>query len=167
MVAVAMAGLLSAAVAAVFPRSSLRVVRGSDRTTEALVVVVLAGVPVLQAVGTNVPLLYVSAECLALWVAVVVLLATRGSASPISSLAVATNLAVCVVAVALLSGTTTLVSPFKTTGLTSDTVAVAEPRWAATLARRRPVSTPRSRARSRRTSSEARRRCSRSTSWPV
>ena len=38
-------------------------------------VVVVLGVPFLQAAGTNVPLLYVAAECLAMWVALVLMLA--------------------------------------------------------------------------------------------
>jgi hypothetical protein len=124
MVAVALAGLLSAVVAAGLPRTPAAV-RAPGRTTERLVVGVLLLVPVLQAAGTNTPLIYVSSECLALWVAVVLIVVSRAARPAISAFAVDANLVLCVVAVALLGGTTTLVSPFKTTGVSSDTVPVS------------------------------------------
>ena len=87
--------------------------------------VVLLVVPLAQAAGTNVPLLYVSVECLAMWVAIVVVLASRQPRPRIAAFGVATYLAVLVTAVALISGTTTLLDPFKTTGILADRIPVA------------------------------------------
>jgi hypothetical protein len=125
MVAVTMAALLSSLVAAGVPRTSRATSRRrTERVAESRVLGVLVAVPVLQALGTDVPLIYVSSECLALWVAIVLIMVSRSSRPPVSLFAVETSLIVCVVSVALLAGTTTLMSPFKATGLSSDTVAV-------------------------------------------
>ena len=126
MVAVAMGALVGSLIAAVVPRvPSVRVPR-RQRVSERWVMAVLVGVPVLQAAGTNVSIVYVSAECLALWIALVPLIVSRAPRSRISVFAVETNLIVCVSAVALLAGSTTLLSPFNTTGVSSDTVRVAD-----------------------------------------
>jgi hypothetical protein len=125
-VAVVLALLVAALVAATVPVS-----RGpesappSRRSTDRLVIVVLLLVPVGQALGTNVPLVYVAGECLAMWVAGVVVLASRPGRAPLSSYTVAASLTMLVVAVAAIAGTTTMVSPFKTTGYWSDTASVA------------------------------------------
>lgn len=118
MVAVVLALLLTALVASVFP--ACRRPSGSAW----LVMAVLLLVPVGQALGTNVPLVYVAGECLAMWVAGVVVLAGRPGRPAHSTYAVATSLAVLVVAVAAIAGSTTMMSPFKTTGFRSDTVSV-------------------------------------------
>ncbi|MGA8245556.1 MAG: hypothetical protein WB797_01485, partial [Nocardioides sp.] len=96
----------------------------AGRGTERLVVLVLLLVPVGQALGTNVPLVYVAGECLAMWVAGVVVLASRPGRPSCSSYAVAADVAVLVVAVAAIAGTTTMMTPFKTTGFRSDTTSV-------------------------------------------
>jgi hypothetical protein len=126
MLAVAMGALVGSLIAAGLPRASSVKMRRPQRVSERWVVAVLVGVPVLQAAGTNVSILYVSAECLALWIALVPLVASRAPRSRISVFAVETNLIVCVAAVALLAGSTTLLSPFNTTGVSSDTVRVAD-----------------------------------------
>jgi hypothetical protein len=124
MLTVAMAALFSALVAAGLPRGARLGVHRPDRTFDTVVVLVLVAVPVLQAAGTNVPLLYVSLECLALWVAPLFIMVSRTWRSPVSRFAFETSLVVFLVTVAVLAGTTTYMSPFKTTGVSSDTDAV-------------------------------------------
>ena len=125
MVAVVLALLLAALVAATAPASRRPGTAGpSVRTPDRLVVVVLLLVPVGQALGTNVPLVYVAGECLAMWVAGVVVLASRPGRPAGSSYAVAAGVTMLVVAVAAIAGTTTMMSPFKTTGFRSDTASV-------------------------------------------
>ncbi len=118
MVAVVLALLLTALVAATVPRGA------PPAAVEWLMVAVLLLVPVGQALGTNVPLVYVAGECLAMWVAGVVVLAARPGRPAGSSYAVAASVTMLAVAVAAIGGTTTLMSPFKTTGYRSDTVSV-------------------------------------------
>jgi hypothetical protein len=125
MVAVVLALLLAAVVSATVPGSGPPDASGpSRRSPDRLVVGVLLLVPVGQALGTNVPLVYVAGECLALWVAGVVVLASRPGRPAGSSYAVGASLAMLVVAVAAIAGTTTMMSPFKTTGFRSDTVSL-------------------------------------------
>ncbi|HEY3528428.1 MAG TPA: hypothetical protein VGK78_04710 [Nocardioides sp.] len=121
-VGVALAGLVMAALAAL--------VRPPGATAGGLAARLLATVlllvPLLQAAGTNVPVLYVAGECLAMWVALVLSLVTRSGVTPVARTAVLVDLMVLVVATAMISGTTTLMSPFKTTSLPHDTVGVSE-----------------------------------------
>jgi hypothetical protein len=122
MVGIALAALLSSLIAATGARVPRpRLARPSAETT---VMVVLLVVPLAQAAGTNVPLLYVSVECLAMWVAIVVVLASRQTRPRIAVFGVATYLAVLVTVVGLISGTTTLLDPFKTTGVIADQVPI-------------------------------------------
>jgi hypothetical protein len=120
MVAVALAGLLMAGIAALTAGASPLLARRTDIA----VLAVLTLVPILQAAGTNVPLLYVAGECLAMWTAVVLMLAANGPT--LSSFTVLIDLCVVVVAIALLGGTTTLLDPFKTSGYASDTASVPQ-----------------------------------------
>jgi hypothetical protein len=90
------------------------------------VVVVLAVVPFLQAAGTNVVLLHVAVECIALWVAVAVLLAARGESSSTAAGAVLVNLAVLAVTTAMVAGSNTLLTPFKTGSVGEDSVRVPQ-----------------------------------------
>ncbi|MDX6357228.1 MAG: hypothetical protein QOH37_282, partial [Nocardioidaceae bacterium] len=59
-----------------------------------------------------------------LWVAPLFIMVSRTSRSTIPRFAFETSLIVFLVTVAVLAGTTTWMSPFKTTGVSSDTVAV-------------------------------------------
>ncbi len=125
MVAVVLALLLAALVAATIPAGRPPEEAGpSGRLTDTLVVAVLLLVPVGQALGTNVPLVYVAGECLAMWVAGVAVLAARPGRPAGSSYAVMACVTMLVVAVAAIAGTTTMMSPFKTTGFRSDTASV-------------------------------------------
>ena len=123
MVAVALAALITALIASGVFRGPGR---SSQWTVERQVLGVLSVVPVLQALGTDVPLIYVVAECLVMWVATVFIVVSRSARAPVSLFTVETSLILCMVTVAMLAGTTTLLSPFKTTGVSSDTVAVAD-----------------------------------------
>jgi hypothetical protein len=120
LVGIALAGLIVAGLAGVLsrPGSLPGAVHGR------LVAVVLFLVPLAQAAGTNVPLLYVAAECVAMWVALVVMPVARAYSPRVVTTAVTVNLAVLVVATAMIAGSTTLQDPFKTTGLSEDTALV-------------------------------------------
>ena len=117
-VVVALAGLIVAALAGT--RSGPGLMRGPGQARH--VGVVLFVVPLAQAAGTNVPLLYVGGECLAMWVALVLMLVAGADRPELVRTAVVANLGVLIVAVAILAGTTTLRDPFKTTGVSEDTV---------------------------------------------
>lgn len=120
-VGVAFGGLLAATVAAVLARRNPLPASAHGR----IVVGVLLLVPFAQAAGTNVPLPYVAAECLAAWVALLLVLAADTDSFPIGSTAVLANLATTVVATAMIAGSTTVLSPFKTTGFDEDSTRVA------------------------------------------
>jgi hypothetical protein len=81
-------------------------------------------VPLAQAGGSTVPLTHLVGSCLALWVAVVVLLALMAPLPPWAEVAVWMNLGVAVVAVAAIGGSTTYLSPFASEGHAEDTVTV-------------------------------------------
>jgi hypothetical protein len=85
---------------------------------------VLLLVPIAQAGGSTVPLTHLALECLGLWVGLVLLMAHQlhGKTWAISTMW--TNLAVLSVTVAAVSGSTTLLTPFGTSGYGDDTVAV-------------------------------------------
>jgi hypothetical protein len=120
-VAIALAGLLAALVVALVPPT-----RGPlpGHGTGRAVVVVLLLVPVLQAVGTNVPLIYVTVECVAMWMALLLLLVAHLEPSHVAVSAVLADLAVFVVGTALVAGSTTLVDPFNAGDVGEDTVRV-------------------------------------------
>ena len=120
-VGVALAGLLVAVMAALMSRPWPL----PGERAGGLLAVVLLLVPPLQAAGTNVPLLYVAVECLAMWVALVLMMVTREDCPQVMSIAVLTDLAVLVVATAMIAGSSTLMTPFKTTGVDDDTAQVA------------------------------------------
>jgi hypothetical protein len=121
MVAVVVGLLLVALIATLFPRGLGLSSLSADET---LVLAVLLLVPFCQAVGTNVPMLYVAGECLAMWVGAVLVLAV-GLGRPMTAWwAVGSSLGMCVIATSLIAGSTTLMTPFKTTGFTSDTASV-------------------------------------------
>jgi hypothetical protein len=121
-VAVALAGLIAAALAAVLSHPG-SLPGGSEGR---LLAVVLVVVPVLQAAGTNVPFLYVVAGCLAMWVALVLMLVTRAGSPRWACTAVLVDLAVLVVATAMIAGSTTLMSPFKTASVSEATTLVPQ-----------------------------------------
>ncbi len=109
-VEVALGGLIAALIAALLSRS--RVV---PQTSEGrFVAVVLLLIPLLQAAGTNVVLPYIAVECIATWIALILMLAADGDGFPVGSTAVLVELAVLIVATAMICGTTTLMTPFKT-----------------------------------------------------
>ena len=89
-----------------------------------LLAAVLAVVPLLQAAGTNVPLLYVAAECLAMWTAAVLMLACRERGPEIVTTAVLVDLAVLVVVTAMITSSSTLMNPFKTSSVVDATTIV-------------------------------------------
>jgi hypothetical protein len=120
-VGIALAGLVVATLAAVLSRRNPLPGSVDGR----IVVWVLLLVPFAQAAGTNVVLPYVAVECLAAWVALVLLIAADTDSFPIGSTAVLANLGVTVVATAMIAGSTTLISPFRTTGFEADTTGVA------------------------------------------
>ena len=91
-----------------------------------LLVLVLVMVPFFQAAGTNVPILYVAFECVAMWVAVALLLAAREHSSTFASTAILVDLAVLVVATAMIAGSTTLLTPFKTASVSEATTLVPQ-----------------------------------------
>ena len=116
---VALAALTAGLLTSLFPRPDHRLPEARP------VGVLLLGVPLLAAAGTNVPLPYVIAECLSLWAALALMLAARRRAPEgLPHLAVTANLAALGVMVAMLAGSTTLLDPFKTTGYSDDTVHV-------------------------------------------
>lgn len=121
-VSVALGGLLAAFVAALLSRPDIWSRGGRGRPVAA----VLLLVPFLQATGTNVVLPYVAVECLAMWVALALMLVVDGDAFPVASTAVLVDLAVLVVATAMVAGTTTLQTPFRTDGFQDDTASVPE-----------------------------------------
>jgi hypothetical protein len=125
MVSVVEAALLTAAVVASLPRHGPGIRQSSWSEQERAVAMVLLLVPLAQAAGTNVPLPYVAFECLALWVAVVLMVSSRREPSAVREVALRTNLVVLVASAALIAGTTTLMTPFKTTGFRSDSVPVS------------------------------------------
>ena len=122
-VAIALGGLLAALVIALAPPT-----RGPlpAHATGRAVAAVLLLVPVLQAAGTSVPLIYVTLECAAMWMALALMLVAHLDRSQMVVTAVLGNLAVFVVATALLAGSTTLVSPFDAGTFRSDTVRVPD-----------------------------------------
>ena len=121
MVGIALGGLVAGTLASVLARINPLPTSLPGR----LVVAVLFLVPFAQAAGTNVVLPYVAVECVAAWVALVLLLAADTDAFPIGSTAVLANLAALVVATAMIAGSTTLMSPFRTTAFDQDTTRVA------------------------------------------
>jgi hypothetical protein len=126
MVSVVLATLLSAAGIALLsrgPRLAERD-RSPGHAHGRLVVGVLLVVPVGQAAGTAIPLMYVALGCLAMWVGAVLVLATARSRSEVARFGMGASLGMHVVAVALIAGTTTYLTPYATTGYTADTVAV-------------------------------------------
>jgi hypothetical protein len=88
--------------------------------------VALLVVPLLQAAGTNVPLLYVAAECVALWVALCLMVTARPTCPGYVRTAVLVDLGVLVVATAMIAGSTTLLSPFKTASVREATTLVPQ-----------------------------------------
>jgi hypothetical protein len=120
-VGIALGGLVAGTLAVVVARPYAR----SASTHSRIIGFVLLLVPFAQAAGTNVPLPYVALECLAAWVALLLLLAADTASFPIGSTAVLANLATTVVATAMIAGSTTMLSPFRTTGFTTDTADVA------------------------------------------
>lgn len=122
LVGIAIAALACAIVAAVASAPSLVLRTGTDRVAAAVLILV----PVLQAAGTNLPFLYVAAECLAMWVALVLLLGVRAAPPRVAGAAVLINLMVVVVATSMISGTTTLMSPFETTSWRDSTARVPQ-----------------------------------------
>jgi hypothetical protein len=126
MVSVVLATLLSAAAIALVSRGSRHGERdrSPSRCHGRLVVGVLLVVPVGQAAGTAIPLLYVALGCLAMWVGAVLVLATARPRSEAATFGIGASLGMDVVAVALIAGTTTYQTPYSTTGYTADTVAV-------------------------------------------
>ncbi|HEX4472371.1 MAG TPA: hypothetical protein VH085_10395 [Nocardioides sp.] len=117
---IALAALLTAALAALVPgpRSLPGGVSGR------LVAVTLLLVPFAQAAGTNVPVLYVAFECLAMWVALVLMATTRADCPTLTTKVVLADLSALVVLTALICGSTTIATPFKTSGLTDATAGV-------------------------------------------
>jgi hypothetical protein len=112
MIALALAGLVVSLLAALLGRPGPL----PGGTSGLLVVGTLVVVPFVQAAGTNVPLLYVAYECLAMWVAAVLVLLTRANFPVLMVTAALADLAVVVVVTALIAGSTTFMSPFKTSG---------------------------------------------------
>jgi hypothetical protein len=120
-VAIALGGLLAALVIGLLPAT-----RGplpGDASGPAVVVVLLL-VPLVQAAGTNVPLIYVTVECVAMWMALILMLVSHLDSSHVAVTAVLADLAVFVVGTALLAGSTTLVDPFNAGRLGDDTTRV-------------------------------------------
>jgi hypothetical protein len=83
----------------------------------ALVAGTLFLVPLLQAAGTNVAVAYVALECAAMWVGLVVLTLARSGPSTVMTTAVLLDLGVAVVATALICGSNTVMTPFRSDGL--------------------------------------------------
>ena len=104
--------------------------------------VVLLLVPVLQAAGTNVPLIYVTVECVAMWMALILMLVAHLDRSHVAVTAVLADLAVFVVGTALVAGSTTLVDPFNAGHFSEDTVRVPGSRRTRRPGSRRPVPSP-------------------------
>jgi hypothetical protein len=115
-----LAGLVAAALGALL--SGRRPLPG-ERSGR-WVAAVLFLVPVFQTVGSNVAPLYVIDECLAMWVGLVLMLAAQAPSDGLAREAVLVNLAVVVVATAVIAGQSTVLSPFKTSPLPDDTAAV-------------------------------------------
>ncbi len=125
MVSVVLATLLSAAALTLLPRSpGLAQDDAATASYGRLVVGVLLLVPIGQAGGTAIPLLYVALGCLAMWVGVVLVLASGRSRPAEATFGVGASLGMLAVAVALIAGTTTYRTPYVTTGFRADTVAV-------------------------------------------
>jgi len=122
-VAVILASLLTATVAATLPRVRLaEPPRGRRVTVVALVV--LVAMPVGQAVGSDVPWVYLAGTCLSMWVAAVAVLATAAPRPGVAGFTVVAGVVAVAIEVAMIAGTTTLMTPFHTSGLRGDTTAV-------------------------------------------
>ena len=121
-ISIALAGLLLAALAAVVPRRE-PAVGGTSRWP---VLVVLVAVPLLQAAGTNLPLLYEAAFCMAMWVAAVLVLAVGNQTSAASSTAVVVGLGVLIVTGTMVAGTQTLMAPFEGGSVVANKNSVAD-----------------------------------------
>jgi hypothetical protein len=122
MVAAAFGGLALAIVVA----GTLRSARPRLDLVPRLVLVVLLTVPLLQAAGTNIPVFWVAGTCLALWAALALMLVSGTAVPRFATTSALTGLAVLVLATAMVSGSTTVMTPFKTSSLTDDTVRVPE-----------------------------------------
>ena len=127
-IAAAVAALLVAVLAATRPRRdpALATDSPSARRTEWIMTATLFVVPFGQAAGTNVPLLLVAGTCLGMWVAAILVFATRPGRAPQSLPAVLACLALLATVVAALAATTTLLTPFKTSGYSASTSPVDE-----------------------------------------
>jgi hypothetical protein len=125
-VAAIVACLISAALAGPVsgyrPASTTR--SRAERNQGAGAAGLLLVLPVAHALGTNIPLLYEALECAALWVAVGMLVGTSRLPSPAAHAFVGGSVALCVGLVSLLAGSTTLISPFKTTGFADSSASV-------------------------------------------
>jgi hypothetical protein len=121
LVAIALGGLLAALVIGLLPPARGPLPGGGIGRA---VAVVLLLVPVAQAAGTNVPLIYVSVECVAMWMALILMLVAHLDSSHVAVTAVLADLAVFVVVTALLVGSTTLVDPFNAGRFGDDTARV-------------------------------------------
>jgi hypothetical protein len=122
-VAVILASLLTATVAAVLPRVP-RVVAPEERRVSVVALVVLLAMPLGQAVGSDVPWVYLAGTCLAMWVAAVAVVATAAPRPGVAAFTVAAGLVAVAIEVAMIAGTTTLMTPFHTSGLRGDTASV-------------------------------------------
>jgi hypothetical protein len=122
-VAVILASLLTAIVAATLPR-----VRGGgpvgERRVTVAALVVLTAMPLGQAVGSDVPWIYLAGTCLAMWVAAIAVVATAAPRPGLAGFAVLGSLVAVALEVAMIAGTTTLITPFHTSGLRGDTATV-------------------------------------------
>lgn len=103
-------------------RGRLRADNPATRINQAApVLICMVLLPVLQALGTSVPLIYEAMGCLALWVAALIVLITGPFAVPRLRLMAWSSLATAIGLVCALSGTTTLLTPFKTNGYADST----------------------------------------------
>jgi len=104
-----------------------RVAREGDAGTRAPatpVICCLVILPVLQALGTSIPLVYEAFECLALWVAGLILLISGPFALPALRFLASSALATAIGVSCVLAGTTTLLTPFKTSGYAASTASL-------------------------------------------
>lgn len=81
----------------------------------------LAILPILQGLGASIPLLYSALACMALWVSLAIIFASGPVWRPPMRWMTWTSIAACICVAAALGGSTTLLTPFKTSGFSAST----------------------------------------------
>lgn len=121
----AMIGALLTIVVIGFLNSDLSRVRNAFATRETrnstVLLIALLALPVLQALGASSPILYLGLECMAMWMAVSITLATGSFNRPLLRDTVWTCICSTIVIASTFAGSTAMLTPFKTSGFKEST----------------------------------------------